>query len=62
MTEREVFRQILSEHDPYDADNMIVCGCGRRFEPGKAVHLGGWSRHVADLLLDAMGDAPCGSR
>ena len=49
--EAEAFRIILNEHDPYDNTREIVCGCGRTFPPGKAVHLGGWSRHVAELLL-----------
>jgi hypothetical protein len=48
--DRDAKRQILNEHDPYDNGSSIVCGCGRSFPPGKAVHLSNWSAHVADLL------------
>jgi hypothetical protein len=48
--DRAMNRQILNEHDPYDNGHEIVCGCGRKFAPGKAVHLSNWSSHVADLL------------
>ena len=60
MSARAVFREILHEHDPYDDTRAIVCGCGRKFAPGKSVHLSGWSHHVADLLCDAIGDSVCG--
>lgn len=60
--EAEAFRIILNEHDPYDNTREIVCGCGRKFAPGKSVHLGGWSRHVAELLLAAMSKTEKGDR
>lgn len=62
MDVRARFREILNEHDPYHDGSDVVCGCGRKFAPGKVVHLSNWSRHVADLLLDAQGVSPCGSR